>query len=294
MNTNINLPFFHIDHFIYPFIDGAFLCKSGEYLDGFFLVDSGSSDNTFNKEALHLLAEGSICGDKRKVCAVNNVGEECELTDIKIKIGTIECEERFSISNNLDFKSMFGENTIIGILGAGFMRKYGLVLDYSQRCVRSSELTHFSEIGKSFVCPMFAGFHFYGIPLVCLTNGEKEFLCVADSGCNSSALTKFAMETVAKNYDRINGCQSMRTIAGEEITDQAKVEFSLLSISEDESKNHLVPNTDHFLIINDKKHICWCENKEIPPISGLISSSFMLRNKWILDFNVGYIYVKAA
>lgn len=294
MKTNINLPLYHVEHSIYPFIEGAFLCKSGKYLNGFFLVDSGSSDNILNQDVVRLLTGDSISGDKRLVCAVNNEGEECELADVKIKIGDIECTERFGISHNLDFKSMFGENSIIGVLGAGFMRQHGLVLDYAQQCVRSSELTSFSEEGKIFVCPMNAGFHAYGIPLVCLTKGEDDFFCVADSGCSNSALTQYAMEKVAISYERINGQQTMFTISGEETTNIAKVNFSLLSINDDEIKSNLLPNTDVFLITTGQKHICWCDNKNIPPISGLISSEFMLRNKWILDFNVGYIYAEVA
>ena len=294
MRTKIYLPLIHVDHLIFPFIEGSFVCKNGKYLDGFFLVDSGSSDNVFNQEAMHLLADSSIVGEKRQVCAVNNEGEECELVDIKIKIESIESIERFSISHNLDFKSMFGENRIIGVLGSGFMRKYGLVLDYAKKCVRSSELKNFSEEGKVFVCPMDAGFYAYGIPLVCLTNGEEDFLCVPDSGCNTSTLTQYAMEKAAHAYERLDGQQSMHTISGEAITNLAKVNFSLMSITDDEAKCTLVPDTDIFQIVTGQEHICWCANKEIPPISGLISSEFMLRNKWILDYNVGYIYVDAA
>lgn len=294
MRTNINLPLYHVEHFIFPFIDGAFVCKNGKFLDGFFLVDSGSSDNVFNQEAVHLLADESISGDKRLVCAVNNEGEECVLADVKIKVGDLECTERFSISHNLDFKSMFGDNCIIGVLGAGFMRKHGLVLDYAKQSVRTSDLITFSETGKAFVCPMDGGFFAYGIPLVCLTNGEDDFLCVPDSGCNTSTLTQYAMEKVALSYNRIDGQQSMHTISGEAITNLAKVDFTLLSVYGDETKCSLVSDTDIFQIITGKKHICWCENEKIPPISGLISSEFMLRNKWILDFNVGFIYVESA
>ena len=296
MRTNINLPLYHIDHFIFPFIEGSFICKNGKYLDGFFLVDSGSSDNVFNKEAMHLLSEDSIKSDKRHLYAINNEGEECEQANVKIKIGNIECIEPFSISHNLDFKGMFGDNNIIGVLGARFMHLYGLVLDYAQRCVRSSELNDFSGAGKAFVCPMLAGFKTYGIPLVCLTNGEDDVLCVADSGSNINTLTKYAMEKAACSYKHIAGQKSMHTISGESITDLAKVDFSLLSVKgkDNDTICHLVSDSDVFQIITEHEHICWSNDEEIPPISGLISSEFMLRNKWVLDFNVGFIYVDDA
>ena len=277
MRTNINLPLYHVDRLIYPFIEGAFICKSGKYLNGFFLIDSGSSDSVFNHEAMHLLEEGSIRGDKCHLYAINNKGEECVLADVKIKIGDVECDELFSISHNLDFKGMFGENRIIGVLGARFMHKYGLVLDYAQQRVRSSELNSFSDAGKTFVCPMLAGFRTYGIPLVCLTNGEDDVLCVADSGSNINTLTKYAMEKVANSYKHIAGQKKMHTISGESITDLAKVDFSLLSVKgkEDETRCHYVSDSDVFQIITEHEHICWSDNEEIPPISGLISSEFM-------------------
>ena len=36
------------------------------------------------------------------------------------------------------------------------------------------------------------------------------------------------------------------------------------------------------------------EGNEVPPICGLLSSVFMHRNKWVLDFGVGVIYKAAA
>ena len=36
------------------------------------------------------------------------------------------------------------------------------------------------------------------------------------------------------------------------------------------------------------------EGNEVPPICGLLSSVFMRRNKWVLDFGVGVIYKAAA
>lgn len=289
------IPFFHIDHLIYPFIEGTFVCKNGSYLNGFFMIDSGSSDNIFNKEAVRLLPDTAFSQECRKVKAINNMGEECEVVDVKIKVGDIEDAAQFNISKNLDFTKFFGKNRIIGVLGARFMCKHGLVLDYSHKCVRLSEIEHFTDEGKSFVCPMSFGFYAYGIPLVCLTNGEEEFFCVADSGCNTNTLTRHAMENGAKGYEHISGHNALHTISGETITDLAKVEFSLISVWKDKERGtDLVPDTDVFQILSGQKHICWCDNEEIPPISGLISSDFMLRNKWILDFNVGVIYVNAA
>ena len=295
MKTKIHLPLFHIDHLIYPFVEGAFICKNGTYLDGFFMVDSGSTDNIFNNEAVHLLPDEAISQECRQVNAINNIGESCKVADVKIKVGDIEDVEQFNISQNLNFSKFFGKNRIIGVLGAGFMRKNGLALDYSQRCVRSSEMEQFTDEGKRFVCPMSVGYYAYGIPLVCLTNGEEEFFCVADSGCNTNTLTRHAMVNGGQRYELIDGQQSLYTISGETISDLAKVDFSLMSVGYDEEKgSFLVPDTDVFMIVSGQEHLCWCEDKDIPPISGLISSRFMLRNKWILDFNVGYIYVNAA
>lgn len=295
MMTKTNIPLFHIDHLIYPFIKGAFVCKTGSYLEGFFLVDSGSNDNIFNKEAVHLLPDDALSQDRRQVNSINNTGENCQVANIGIKVGDITDALPFNISQNLDFCKFFGANRIIGVLGAGFMCKHGLVLDYSQRCVRSSELEQFTDEGKSFVCPMSAGFYAYGIPIVCMTNGEKEFLCIADSGCNTNTLTLHAMENGARGYEHIEGHNSLHTISGESITALAKVDFSLLSVWADEERGTgLVPDTDVFQIVSGQEHLCWCDNEKIPPISGLISSSFMLHNRWILDFNVGYIYVNSA
>lgn len=40
MRTKIDLPLIHVDHLIFPFIEGSFVCKNGKYLDGFFLTSS--------------------------------------------------------------------------------------------------------------------------------------------------------------------------------------------------------------------------------------------------------------
>lgn len=292
MKTKITLPFFHIDQLIYPFIRGAFVCKKGTYLDGFFLVDSGSSVNIFNKEALHLLSEESFCEETFKVDAFNNEGEECQVTNVSIKVGDIECIELFNVSQNLDFSSYFGKNRIIGILGVGFMLRNGLVLDYSQQCVRSSEISKFIHDGKSFACPMNGGINAYGIPLVCMVGNSDDFLCVVDSGCNISTITQYAMENGARSFEHIDGKYFLQSISGESLTDLAKVDFSLFSVKEE--GNNYVPDTDVFQVVTNLEYICRHDDEDIPPIYGLISSSFMLRNKWILDFKVGFIYENAS
>ena len=113
MKTKIHLPLFYIDHLIYPFVEGAFICKNGTMLDGFFMVDSGSTDNIFNKEALHLLPNDSFSEDSRQVCAISNKGEMCKVADVTIKVGDIEVVEQFNISQNLDFRMFLGKNRII-------------------------------------------------------------------------------------------------------------------------------------------------------------------------------------
>ena len=66
MEQSTTLSLFHVDEIMFPFIEGSFVCKTGKVLEGFFLIDTGSTENMFNYEAIHTLADENFIGDSKK------------------------------------------------------------------------------------------------------------------------------------------------------------------------------------------------------------------------------------
>ena len=170
------------------------------------------------------------------------------------------------------------------------MRKHHLVLDFAEKCIRPSLQAPLCLDDKSFIFPMGYGLKTYGIPVVGIVKDNEELLCIPDSGCNISLLTRDAMERGAISSSCEEGTSLVEGIFGSVEATLAKVTFSLLSIGKKEGETVLKTDTDTFQILDGRKHIATHHDENIPPISGLFSTDYMLQKKWILDFGTGVIY----
>lgn len=294
MEANINLSLVNNKKLDLPFVKGSFRGKNGKYLTGYFLVDSGSCQNIFNGAAQHLLSEDCLTDSTHTVTAVDNKGEKCIIAHVDIALDAMECNERFCVSNNLDFTGLFGINRIIGILGAAFLLKHGLTLNLQEGCLCTSRDFDNEKRPFSFLCPMGYGLQTYGVPVVGIIKDDSEYLCVADSGCNTTTIAQYSVEEGMNVINRCEEKQEVICISGSCISDIAEVRFNLLSMGEKDGETTLVEAEDRINILPDRKYIIADDNESVPPLSGLLSASFMMSQSWILDFKHHVIYAYAA
>ena len=292
MEKNNILPLYHVDEINFPFIEGSFIGKSGKVIEGFFLIDTGSTHNIFNFRAQHTLDESSYLSGKQNVTAVDNKGEECPLINLNIQVGNIECEEHFCVSQNVDFRQYFGKNRIIGVLGVNFLMKYGLVLDFEQKCLRTSDMQPVCLEDKSFIFGMNYGLNSYGIPIVGLINKDKVYLCIVDSGSNMNVLTQLALENATQNIQSTDEEGSLGGLFGEIDSSISQAEFCLVSSVSSKEMN-ILKDKSFFQVLAGRQYIASMEDNKTQVIDGLLGTEYLLQRKWVLDFGLHIMYSRS-
>lgn len=294
MEAKINLAFFHIQELNFPFVEGAFRCKNGKYLDGYFLIDTGSNQNVFNGAAQRLLSDECITSNTHTITSVDNEGENCPIANVDIVLDECKCNETFCISNGINYSDFFGDNHIIGILGSNFLLKHGLSLNLQDNCLQNSCISVDNNKPLSFLFPMGYGLRYFGIPVVGFVKDDNEYLCVADSGCNTSTIAQYPVEEGMIMVEQLNEKRVVTGISDSCTTSSAKVKFNLLSIGEQKGTTSLVEAEDRINILPNRRYIAPSREENAPAIAGLLSTPFMMSQKWILDFKHQVIYAYAA
>ncbi len=293
--SKINLSLYHVKEIGYPFVCGRFINKKGDEMQGFFMIDTGSTENFFNKDAVKFLDKSCKMEKTHSSSGINNLGEECKRVKVSIRLDEYNDEEVFSISENIDFKQIFGPNQIIGILGTSFLFNNKLVLDYEKERLYSISAEAAEEVpnGKTFNFSINYGLRTWGLPLMGFINGGDEnevFFAIADSGANSNHLGKRAFDygTISSTiYEKQSG-QTIG-IGGTFQTSIADVTLSFLCNSNGDKWNRY-ETEDDFFICDDMEYISCLENEDAAPVSGLLGTPFMLKRKWIIDFAHALVY----
>ena len=281
------LPLIEVKINRFPFVEGAFMAKNGKMLEGFFLIDTGSETNLLNREVERFLSGDAYTDEKLQINAVDNKGEECSILNIEIELDCVRSNERFCIPQNIDFKEQFGENRIIGIIGSSYLREHKLVLDYESECLCAASDKEVSLEDLSFACPMSVGLKTHGIPIVAFMKDGEEYFCVPDSGAEDGLFADGAFKGV-NSYEMLDAKGTVSGVSGTDETGFAKLSFSLISADEEGNMNNLVEYEDITQVLSDHEYVA-NDGKRFP-ISALLSTKFMLRNKWILDYGNLAIY----
>lgn len=74
---NINAPIFSISNQNVTFVEGLFRSKDGKMISGYFLVDTGSSDNSLSPAVMDWIGSDCITEEIREMAAINEEGEKC-------------------------------------------------------------------------------------------------------------------------------------------------------------------------------------------------------------------------
>lgn len=261
---------------------------------GYFLIDTGSMYNILNPAIMDWIGEDCITDETHDIIAINEKSEKCQLANLEISIGEYTGTEKFCMTKSNTLSKYFGEIRIVGILGADFLVKHGLLLDLECSCLRSSTEGDVDVVNMSYTFPMSYGLKIYGIPLVGIAKGDQLFMFVADSGCDQSLATKYVIENGCMNYQYTSERSSV--VDAYDIYDVsiARVQHQLASYNIEKGEFTMIESDDSFVVLSDRDCIRESDDEHIPPISGLLSAGYMLGHKWILDFNRQVIYSRVA
>lgn len=280
----------------FPIVKAAFLGKDGKYCVGTMMIDTGSASCILNKSILpYLDGNAIIAGKTLKIHTLQGKGVECQGASLVFRIGNHTFSDTFYINNNMDFERIF-DCQFIGIIGFDFLIRNNLVLDYETETLHTS-------VGRidgnpddyAFLFPISFGLNQYNLPVVGLVYGEKEFMMVADSGADETVITKHMMDESGNCLNRLSENGSVTCFTADTLkTALYDVTFCIVTIGGTVKKPKLYIQNDTVQVVSKCQYIIDglkdAEGNDLIPLSGLLSSGFMLRNKWVLDFGTGMMY----
>ena len=293
MERNITTKLIRLEDVKFPLVEVAFKDAEGKICIGYLLVDTGSVNCILNKTVVPFIVDSQFKADEKlNVFTVQNQVIQCQGIDFTFFMGGEKFDDTFYVNEQVDFSEMFDKN-FIGIIGHQFLRKHKLVIDYAEQTLRSSDGS--GCIGNNgFVYPMSKGLDEYNLPIVRLCGETQDHLFVVDSGSNATVLSQKVLadckvEKVDEDnegsitcFNNANFETSFQTVSFELRTLMGDVFSKKVFLDEEVEVLH----HHDYLIENIKNEA----GEVLQPLSGLLSSDFMLRHKWILDFGVGLMY----
>ena len=286
----------NINEIKFPLVKAAFKGKDGNVYVGVMLIDTGSVDCILNKSVLSMIDSSQIQVDNKKtIHSVQSDSNICQGVNFTFKMRNRKFSETFYVNEKIDFNQLF--EGFIGIIGHTFLRKHKLVLDYSSKTLHDSSSGLGNPNEYEFFFPMGYGLKQYNIPVVGLVYGNKEYIMVADSGANDTFVTQFFIEDSGASVKTKVEKGSVLVFNNKVMdTTLKEINLSLISIGGTEQNPKMLSFNDKVQVTSEYKHLVdglkSSDGNELPPISGLLSSSFMLEHKWVLDFCNGVIYNK--
>lgn len=280
----------------FPIVKAAFMGKDGLIYIGAMMVDTGSVNCILSKSVLPYLADdAAIEGKTMKIHSVQRKCVECQGYSLSFRLGNSVFSDTFYVNKDIDFSRMF-DGPFIGIIGHEFLRKNNIVLDYETETLHASTGSIEGELEDYvFFFPMSFGLKQYNIPVAGLVYGDKEYLIVVDSGVNETVITKHLMDDAGicvRHLDN-NGTVTCFTTDTLE-TSLYDVTLSIISVGGTPESPRLYTQNEKVQVISNCQYIMEglkdAKGNDLMPLSGMLSSGFMLRNKWVLDFGTGVMF----
>lgn len=290
---NYTAKLINIEETKFPIIKAAFKGKDGKIYIGFIIIDTGSVNCILNKSVLpHLDDSAAIEGKKMKIYSVQDKSMECQGYSLSFHIGNGVFSDTFYVNKEMDFSQMFN-GPFIGIIGHEFLRNNNIVFDYETETSHVSEGTIEGNPEEyAFFFPISYGLKQYNIPVVGLVFGDKEYLMVADSGANDTVITKHLMDDAGICAKHLGDDGTVTCFTADTLkTALFDLTLSIISLGGTPESPKIYTQNDKVQVISNCQHIMEglkdTEGNDLMPVSGMLSSSFMLKNKWVLDLGQG-------
>ena len=118
---------------------------------------------------------------------------------------------------------------------------------------------------------------------------------VADSGANDTVITKHLMDDAGICVKHLGDDGTVTCFTTDTLESALyDVKLSIISVGGTPDDPKLYTQNGKAQVISNCQYIMEglkdAEGNDLMPVSGMLSSDFMLRNKWVLDFGAGVIY----
>lgn len=286
---------------LFPFVEIGYVDQEGNEHAALMVVDSCCCNNVLF--GLRAERHGLVLQEEEGTVEVRGAGNEIVTTSLAkfhFVLGGEQFHESFCIKEgDIQIASEINDMPIIGIIGNLFMQQYHLAIDYSDYTLHTSCVSPDSLpiSACDFFFPMEFGLERYGIPVVAVRQNGNDLVVLADTGATNNMMASQSITENGFDCRFLDSTDMITGIAGETEAKEAMMKFSLLTLTEDASDvmNHedLFKVTPHYLLTPDED-----ERDEngvhLPPVVGIIGSSFMDRENWVLDFGNKFIYRRKA
>lgn len=290
--NNIRVEMIRMEGGVAPFVQVSYIGKDAQERTGLFLLDSGSNENILSSEVVDVM--GSLCVIVDGVKTIASMAEVVKASQVSFPfvLGGNQYNETFCISK---MSFTLEGITVIGIIGNRFLQQHGLVIDFHNNTLHTSEInsSNFSSSDCAFFFPMIMGLKFYGIPVLPIMQNGKELVTLVDTGANENVVANQALIDNDFNYKRLEGNDVIEGLSGQVTVDEAEVCFNLLLINDDDVTE--LSHCEHFKVLPRNiltlpDGVCDTNGKQLPPIEVVLGFPFMARERWILDFGAKLIY----
>lgn len=296
---NINVEILRVEGDLDPFVKVDYMDKDAQEHTGLMILDSCSNLNFLSKEMIDCV--GTLCKQEGEATNIlTATGEEvaARVVWFSFVLGGVQFHEKFCINDN-HFPEMGGEFPIIGIIGNEFMQQYRLAIDYSNFTLHTSHVSPdnlaISDCG--FFFPIATGLKNYNVPVLCMGQGDLEIIAMADTAATDNVISAPALSDDGFHAEYLGNTDIINGLTGSIEAKDAVLDFDLLTLREEDDDT--IPFKDVFnvhpqYLIEPAEGVCDENGEQLPPVEALISSPFMAKEGWVLDFGAKIIYKRKA
>lgn len=281
-----------------PIVKVDFVDKDAQEHSALMILDSCSTVNVLSSEMANSIG---ILNKKdneiEDVITSTNIVVSLNRADFSFAFGGVQFHETFCI-NDHRLPHIKGDLPLVGILGNKFMLKHRLVIDYSDFTIHNSNANsdNLAISDCDLFVPMGYGLVNYGIPLLAMTQGENQIFSMADTGASFNIIAK---QTIIDNdfecqylgvSDSISGLAASETEA-----EDAMVKYNIETMKDGDGSLDEISYNSQFKVIlhypyTPSKGSCDKNGYPLPPVEAIISSPFMAKEGWVLDFGADIVY----
>lgn len=286
-----------IDLIKFPLVKAIFKVKE-LYYKGYMMIDTGSETCSLNKEVLGLIDPNDFVeGDTYNLIGLQGQSVSCKGVKLSFSMARQPFTETFYVNEAIDFNDLLPRIPLIGIIGAKFLKKHRLVLDYVQKTLHSStgDLPAKDMEAYDYIYPMDAGMEAYRLPIACLVGKGVDLPLVVDSGANNSVITQHVLDISGINHVPVEGDWGVTGASNKQtVASVSEVWFPLASVGGTKEQPKIYEADDTVQVLHTSDYVLNApfdnQGNQLMPICGLLSSSFLLKHRWVIDFGAEAIY----
>ena len=285
-----------------PIVRVDYLDKEALEHSALMILDSCSTVNVLTSEMANCIGILSKKDNENEdVITSTNKVVSLDSADFSFTFGGVQFHETFCVSDR-HLPLIKGDLPLVGILGNKFMLKHRLVIDYSDFTIHNSNANpeNLAVSDCDLFVPMGYGLIYYGIPLLAMAQGENQIFSMADTGASFNIIAK---QTIIDNgfecqylgeSDSISGLDGSETEA-----EDAMVKYKIETMKEDDGSLDEISYSSIFKVISHYPYTPSQGSRDkngnpLLPVEAIISSSFMAKEGWVLDFGANIIYKRKS